>query len=427
MDKPKIIVSSLTSLIDSRIDIRVVGLLPRQIVTLMASRITVGKQEVYLESYAKFLADNFGVVDLNTQQPIEGSYSCIDGMGLFWSMDVAKVQSTKNNSSSLVGEVLKPQKISITLQLEDTILDEITLTRQWKTNQITRYPVRENGIVATFFSNDDKKTRPGIIIVGGSEGGLNEYPAALLASHGFSVLSLAYFGIEHLPDRLVEIPLEYVKTSIDWLRKRPEVNDTWLGIHGTSKGSELALLSACYFSEINAVVSLNGSAVALSGNVPWSDEETLPPSWTFNGEAIPYASPINPKKIAFECKEMWEKRVGNPFLKWYDAITSDKDIVEKATIPVEKINGPILLISGEEDTIIKLSLSQKAIERLKNYESKYPYEHLIYPGAGHSIGIPYLRANTYNQGTKKDNATASVDSWSKTIEFFKNSSCIKCN
>lgn len=337
MDKPKIIVSSLDSLIDSRIDIQVVGLLPRQIVTLRARRITVGSQEVFLESYAKLVADHFGVVDLNTQKPIEGSYNCIDGMGLFWSMDVIKVQSGKN-SSSVAGHVLEPQKITITLESEDTILDEITLKRQWKTNQITRSPVRENGLIGTFFSNEDKKPRPGIIVVGGSEGGLNEYPAALLASQGFSVLALAYFGIEHLPERLVEIPLEYVKTAIDWFLERPEVNNDWLGIHGTSKGSELALLSGCYFSEIKSVVSLNGSSIALSGIVPWSDEETLPPSWIYKGEAIPYASPINPTKIALECKEMWGKKIGYPYLKWYDAITSDVDIVEKATIPVEKIN-----------------------------------------------------------------------------------------
>ncbi|MEM5686604.1 hypothetical protein AAHB49_06340 [Bacillus cereus] len=67
--------------------------------------------------------------------------------------------------------------------------------------------IRENGLVATFFYNENKKANPGIIVLGGSEGGLNEYLAALLASHNFSVLALAYFGIDNLPKQLVEIPL----------------------------------------------------------------------------------------------------------------------------------------------------------------------------------------------------------------------------
>lgn len=48
-----------------------------------------------------------------------------------------------------------------------------------------------------------------------------------------------------------------------------------------------------------------------------------------------------------------------PYRKWYNALTSDSKVVENATIPVEKINGDILLIAGEEDEadIVRLSKS----------------------------------------------------------------------
>ncbi|MFB7142180.1 acyl-CoA thioesterase/bile acid-CoA:amino acid N-acyltransferase family protein [Gottfriedia sp. NPDC056225] len=423
---PKIVVSAVTSMIDSPIDIQIHHLKPNQIVTLKASRIAEGIKEIHLESFGKFRADRTGLVNLNTQCPIEGTYNSIDGMGLFWSLDTTKIV-TKNDRSQTVGQVLEPQKLKLSLIIDNVIVDEILINRLWKSNQINRISVREKGLVATFFSDVNKEQRPGIIIVGGSEGGINEYPAALLASHGFSVLALAYFGIEHLPKRLVIIPLEYVKTAIDWMKSRPEVKEDLIGIHGTSKGSELALLAGCYFSDIKAVVSLNGSAVSLSGIVPWSEDDTLPPSWTYNGNPIPYASPINPKKIAVECREMWLNREGNPFGKWYAAITSDEEIVEKATIPVEKINGPILLISGEEDGGDTVRLSQKAIERLNTYNFAFSYNHLIYAGAGHSIGIPYLRANPYNQGNKYDTAKASKDSWNKTVEFFSENLKVNLN
>jgi len=43
----------------------------------------------------------------------------------------------------------------------------------------------------------------------GTAGGLVEYRAALLASHGLVVLALAYFNFEDLPDGLQQIHMEY--------------------------------------------------------------------------------------------------------------------------------------------------------------------------------------------------------------------------
>ncbi|MGY2612619.1 acyl-CoA thioester hydrolase/BAAT C-terminal domain-containing protein [Bacillus pretiosus] len=109
-----------------------------------------------------------------------------------------------------------------------------------------------------------------------------------------------------------------------------------------------------------------------------------------------------------------------PYRKWYNALTSDSKVVENATIPVEKINGDVLLIAGEEDEADIVRLSKKAINRLDTFHSPHFYKQLVYKGAGHSIGIPYLRIN-YNQGSKKDNAFASIDSWKETIHFFQKS------
>ena len=107
-------------------------------------------------------------------------------------------------------------------------------------------------------------------------------------------------------------------------------------------------MTASYFQEIKAVVSLNGSAISFSGIVPWSEDEKLPPAWTYKGIPIPYASPKNPINVALECIEMRQKGVGDPLEKWYNALCSDPEVVEKAVIPVEKINGNILLVSGKE-------------------------------------------------------------------------------
>ena len=55
---------------------------------------------------------------------------------------------------------------------------------------IAREPVRDDGLVGTFFAPADGTARPGVLVVGGSDGGLSEGMAALLASHGFAVLAL---------------------------------------------------------------------------------------------------------------------------------------------------------------------------------------------------------------------------------------------
>ncbi len=44
--------------------------------------------------------------------------------------------------------------------------------------------------------------------------GLWEHAAALLASHGYAALALAYFGVEDVPKDLINIPLEYFGTAL---------------------------------------------------------------------------------------------------------------------------------------------------------------------------------------------------------------------
>ena len=85
---------------------------------------------------------------------------------------------------------------------------------------------------------------PAIVWLGGSEGGLREGTAALLASHGYATLALAYFGVDPLPPELIEIPLEYCKEGIDWLKAQPSVDAQHIAVLGGSKGAELALLLA---------------------------------------------------------------------------------------------------------------------------------------------------------------------------------------
>lgn len=418
--KPALQIENPQTTIDRPVSFRVAGLLPEQEVVIRLQRRSVTPTKInHFVSRAAFQTNEKGMVDVDKDKPLHGSYSDIDGMGLIHSLEIDHSEPNDKEPYSK----LAPQILEVILEHEGSVMDRKQITRYWKSPDVVQTPVRDNGLVATFFSSKNDEPRPGIIVVGGSEGGIYEFPAALLASHGFNVLALGYWGTEQLPKRLADIPMEYVEQAVEWMTANEKVNKGWLGIHGTSKGGELALLAGSLFKEIKAVVSLHGSPMVFSGIVPWSEDESLPPSWTFGGRPISYARPDNSAKIAIECLEMM-KNGDNPFPKWYDFLGSDPAISEEAMIPIEQTQGPILLISGAADGMWNsTSLNDSAVQRLHQKKFPHAFEHISYPGAGHETGIPYIyvTANKFTGGTKQDTAKASIASWNRTISFFKKS------
>src|SRR5205085_2528169 len=105
----------------------------------------------------------------------------------------------------------------------------------------------------------------------------------------------------------------------------------------------------------------------------------------------------------------------------------DWDRVEKAAIPVEKIRGGILLISGRDDQLWPAAdMGERIMRRLKEHGFRYPAEHLCYEGAGHGIPIaciPALATVTGGRwaagGSPEANARAQADSRPKVLRFLR--------
>ncbi len=125
--------------------------------------------------------------------------------------------------------------------------------------------INENGLVADLFTDASIQPSKAIIMLGGSEGGKSwsriKRPIALLIQRGYSVLSLAYFKSECLPNTLEEIPLEYFKKAFDWLSTHPGIVPDEYAILGGSKGSEAALLLGIRNHQVKAVVAFSPSSV----------------------------------------------------------------------------------------------------------------------------------------------------------------------
>lgn len=391
---PSITIQPESALADEPVQIRVAGLESGQIVTLTAVMNDDRSRE--WESQATFVADGQGVVDVTTQAPISGTYSGTDPMGLIWSMLPNMPGAEKPYFANWETYTVV---VTITAEIEGEQLGPAYFRRIRLPEDVTRTAVSENGLVGVFFTPEGTGPFPTLLVLGGSDGGVDTKKATLLAAHGYAALALAYFGPPSLPDALAEIPLEYFNTAIDWLKSQEAVDKNRIGVVGTSRGGELALLLGATYPDLKAVISYVGSGVVYAGYTRTPDD--LRAAWTIDGEPVPFHIPAT-------------------------------NNLDEAAIPVERISGPVLLISGGDDQLWpSAELSQIAIDRLRQHNHPYPYEHLVYENAGHFIGPPYWPTGGDGfthpvsgvrftaGGTPAADAHANADSWTRVLAFLE--------
>jgi dienelactone hydrolase len=416
-------ISPLKALSGEPVHIRVTGLDPDTKVKLVTKR--TDNAGVKWESHAIFITDIGGSVDLNAQAPVSGTYSGIDPSGLFWSM--RPVSDMKPQGA--FPNVLEPQRITIYAEVGGKHILSGTMERLLISPDVKRQPVNEAGVKGTLFIPPHDEKYSAIIVLGGSEGGIYEPSAAIYASQGYVTLALAYFGLEGLPTSLVNIPLETIERGIRWLDACPQVNKDAIGIWGVSKGAELALLAASKFPKIKAVVAKSPSSVVFEG-ISEDMGRNHKSSWSYKGESLPFVPTMFNMRLS--ATFFWAKLARRPWQTrpMYEYALRNKKAVERATIEVENINGPVLLTSGGQDGVWPAGkMAAMIMERLKAKGHPFPDVHLHYEDAGHQIVAPYS-PTTVNWltlpggfieglgGSPKGNAAAAMDSWHKINEFF---------
>ena len=386
------------ALMDKSVVIRATGLRPNERVTIRAE-LSDGMDHRW-NSEAEFVADQQGAVDASRQAPVKGSYKVLSPMGLIWSM----LPSEKNAASYAPPRALAPQIINFSL-LRNSLVISAGQFEQLRIADGVRRVNLLGGLHGTLFLPTNTERHPAVLVVGGSEGGVPVEKAVWLASHGYPALALAYFRYEDLPSQLAGIPLEYFAQAIGWLRERPEVLPDRIAVIGTSRGGELALLLGSMVPEIRTVVAY----VPASYLVPaCCRQPPVPYAWTWEGKPLSYA-PI---------------RAGR-----------DVAAIQRASIHVEKTNGPILLISGESDGVWEsASMADAIVDRLKHTHFAFRYENLKYAHAGHRAGRPEIVPTWHGQmrhpvsgmpmelgGNARGDAESSVDAIPKVLEFLRQS------
>jgi len=219
---------------------------------------------------------------------------------------------------------------------------------------------------------------------------------------GYPTLELGYFGTANTPSFLELIPLEYFFKAIEKFKAYPDVGDKKIVIYGGSKGGELALLLGSVNPEINGVIAQVPSSVVFQAINFNSTESTS--SWSFHGEKVPFM-PYAP----FDYSSIKNLE----YLDLYIKSIEQKKYLDESTIKVENINGPILLLSGEEDKMWPATrMSNDIIKRLDKYEFQFGYEHISYKNAGHTLNPDFIMG-----GSSEGNKFACDDSKKQILNY----------
>lgn len=224
--------------------------------------------------------------------------------------------------------------------------------------------------------------QPLIVGLGGSEGG-NAWDSDYwkktrdeLIAKGYAFLAIGYFGGKGTPDTLNKISINQVHDAILTAAKNKQINRRRIAIIGGSRGADLALLIGSYFKDITCVVAIVPSHVAFPGHT----SHFTTSAWTYNNKELPFV-PVNDEAVPFLMKR--------DLRGTFTAMLKDSIAEKKALIRVEKINGPVLLMSAtQDDHIPGVDMCNKMMARLKAHQFRFAHEHVVTEG-GH--GAPLQR------------------------------------
>ncbi len=423
MPSPTLTIDPADDLIDVPRRIAVAGLAPGERVTITAETLRNGSA---WRSHAVFVADGEGTVELMRDAPVEGSYRGVAAMGLLWSQTPPGAGGLQ--PGLFHDDVAEPLLTSLVAR---TASGELRgeLVQRLVGPGVIREEVREDGLVGVLFRPAGDPHAPAVVVLNGSGGGINEPRAALLAARGYNALALGYFNAPGLPRYISNTPLEYFETGLDWVRRKVAPRGGFVAVSGQSRGGELSLLLGATFPDkVSAVAGWVPSAFVHGGQGAADPAVGRDgPAWLHHGKPLVH---------------IWnDNRTANwaPFLEGAEprrnslammTALGDPGATARARIPVERIAGPVLLVSGGDDGAWPSDLfSLMVVSSLAAAGHPHPVRWQNTPSAGHSILFPYVpttvitsthpvsRQVTTSGGTPEANAEANEMAWRAMLDW----------
>ena len=421
---PRLIVTPETTLVDERVHLRARGL-PAGARVVVRSSMPYGRASLRAE--AAFVADANGRVDLDAMAPVAGSYRGADGMGLLWAMRVDRARAAAPDTAERAGAWAPPAPfvVGFELVIDSTVVARASATRRFVGAGVEMHRVTEPGVKAHVYLPAGSGRLPLVVVLGGSEGGYDDLRASMLASRGFATMAVAYIGIPDSPAELFEVPVEVVERAVAWAERHPRVDASRIGVMGHSKGAELALAAASRIPRLRAVVA-SAPNDAVAQGIDRNGRSRPTSSWTWRGQPLPFVRQVPPPAFEAQFREH-----GPPYRLriLHEASRRDSASLRAAQIAVESVNGPILLVSGEDDQMgPSTEQAESIVARLAAHGFRHRVEHLRYSDAGHQILPPYLPTPPRSDGqfwmmggTAEGYLRADVASWARTLEFLRTS------
>ena len=327
------------------------------------------------KGWAEFVADDSGMVDTRGDAPSDGSYDGVSAEGLLWSM----VELTVENITSL--------DITVSASVGGEEQHSAVLARRWLSEGLDQEIVSDSGLVGELYKPSGATAPlPGLIVLGGSEGGTPSFSGSWMAGYGYASLALAYFDEPGLPIDLEEIPLEYFETALDYMASRPDVDGDNIGVIGGSRGGELSLMLGARFSQVKAVVA------EVPSGVRWGAVMSLNASgWSYMGMPLPYMSDNTGGSWVSEM--LPDGSTGFRSTPVFDVALANSDpaTIAAATIPVEQGQTPYLMLAGDDDGVWpSCAMAQISMDRLieAGHEQIFADELICFEDAGHHAPFP---------------------------------------
>lgn len=410
-------VDPVDTLIDVPRRITVSGAQPGALVTIGAHTLRSGHPWL---SRAVFRADAAGIVDLTRDAPVGGDYAGVSAMGLICAQ-ICPSGGAKDHAQ-FNASTAEPLETRLTATSGDGEAVARMIQRLLAPG-VTRHEIAQDGVVGVLYSPAGDGPFPAVMFLNGSNGGVNEPRAALMAAKGYHALTLAYFGYPGVQKHISNTPLEYFAHALDWLRARVRPKGDFVAVSGQSRGGELALLLGATFPDkVSAVAGWVPSAFVHGGQAaadPAFGRDG--PSWLLDGKPLVHIWDGN---RAASWKPYDEGMPPRRNSKAMVTALGDPAACARARIPVERIRGPVLLISGGDDGAWPSDLYALMVANslaAAGHKPTVVWEN--WPEAGHSILFPYVPTTriasvhpvsgvlTTNGGTAAANADANVGAW----------------
>ena len=246
------------------------------------------------------------------------------------------------------------------------------------------YTLKQDGFRGIWFEGTTNRDKV-IIYMGGA--GCDEKVTLEMSQYlvkaGYSVLCLGFYLWKGLPNKMYNIPVEYVERAVAQLKQNGFEK---IALHGISTGAGYALLCSSLIPEISCTIAVVPYDYVMEGVAG-----TIFPKncsvYTYKGKDIPYSKfPILHSNLLKELKKYFaipkSERKG---LMRYSYDTSEH--AERGRIKVENMNSDVLLLGVNNDDCWP---SDMAVPRIRKVLEDNHYSHnikaMVYEKGSHFIG-----------------------------------------